>query len=121
MRSGHPVRVGHRAIGRHPTPAATTWPDGNPTGDCRSSWRPVRDGWVENSINAHQFRDLFDNRAIVIDDLPPGTAHDLAAEVNRPAGPGDATLRTEAEFNALFDAIRRAVGPDREAMERLVD
>ena len=42
---------------------------------------------MDNSMDAHQFRDLFDSRAIVIADLAPGTARELATAVNRPAGP----------------------------------
>jgi hypothetical protein len=62
---------------------------------------------MDAGINAKQFRDMFDERAIAVADLPPGTAHDLAAKVNRPAGLGDATLRTRAEFSALFDGLRQ--------------
>ncbi|WP_433293474.1 CotH kinase family protein [Actinoplanes sp. CA-030573] len=45
---------------------------------------------------------LDDDRAIVLADLPAGPARDLAAKANRPRGPGDATLRTRAEFTALL-------------------
>jgi hypothetical protein len=67
---------------------------------------------MDVSINAQQFRDLFDDRAIVVADVPAGVARDLAAKANRPAGPADATLRTRQEFDALFDGIRLEAGPD---------
>ena len=62
-----------------------------------------------------QFSEMFEDRALVVADVPAGTARDLAAAANRPAGPGDATLRTRAEFGALYDAIEAA------GAEQLVD
>src|SRR5690349_7441641 len=62
-----------------------------------------------------QFRELFENRALVVADVPAGTARDLAASANRPAGPGDATLRTRAEFDVLYDAVEAA------GAEQLID
>ncbi|WP_433362116.1 CotH kinase family protein [Actinoplanes sp. CA-142083] len=64
-------------------------------------------------MDEKQFRKMLENRAIVVADVPAGIARDLAAKANRPAGPGDATLRTKAEFGALFDAIQ---GPDAERL-----
>src|SRR3954465_1594432 len=51
---------------------------------------------------------MLEDRALVVADVPAGTARDLAAAANRPAGPGDAALRTRAEFDALFAAIEAA-------------
>jgi CotH kinase protein len=81
---------------------------------------------VDTSLDRHQFRDVFDDRAIVVADVPAGAARDLAAKVNRPAGPADATLRSRAEYDALFDAIRQEAGTDEgpqsgEPMLQLVD
>src|SRR5690348_11935185 len=73
---------------------------------------PERRSAVDTSLDRHQFRDVFDDRAIVVADLPAGAARDLAAKVNRPAGPADATLRTRAEYDALFDAIGQEAGTD---------
>jgi hypothetical protein len=64
-------------------------------------------------MDQKQFRKMLENRAIVVADVPAGIARDLAAAANRPAGPGDATLRTKAEFEALYAAIQ---GPDAEAL-----
>lgn len=66
-------------------------------------------------MDEKQFRQRLENRAIVVADVPAGTARDLAARANRPAGPGDGTLRTKEEFKALFQAIQ---GPD---ADRLAD
>ncbi|NMO49897.1 hypothetical protein HH310_01605 [Actinoplanes sp. TBRC 11911] len=65
---------------------------------------------MDAGIGEKQFRDLFDDRAIVVADVPAGAARELAAKVNQPAGLGDATLRTKAEFVALFHAIRGVDG-----------
>jgi CotH kinase protein len=67
---------------------------------------------VDNVIDQGQFREYFADRAIVVADVPAGTARDLAAKVNEPAGPGDATLRTQREINTLFDSIRQEAGPE---------
>src|SRR4051812_35639295 len=64
-----------------------------------------------DTIDQHQFRDLFADRAIVLADLPDGTARELAGKVNQQAGPGDATLRTRREIDALFDGIVVVAGP----------
>src|SRR4051812_25913797 len=67
---------------------------------------------MDSTIDQGQFRDSFAGRAIVLADLPDGTARDLAAKVNHQAGPGDAALRTRREFDALFDGIVVSAGPD---------
>ncbi|MFI5890233.1 CotH kinase family protein [Actinoplanes sp. NPDC051513] len=69
-------------------------------------------------MDEKQFRQMLEDRAIVVADVPSGIARDLAAAANRPAGPGDATLRTKVEFEALFAAIQGTAGPGPEA-ERL--
>jgi hypothetical protein len=65
---------------------------------------------MDGGIGEKQFREMFDDRAIVVADVPSGAARDLAAKVNKPAGLGDATLRTRAEFVALFEGIRQDGG-----------
>src|SRR3954451_7661393 len=77
-------------------------------------------------MDRKEFRNTFEARAIVVADVPAGAARDLAGKVNRPAGPADATLRTRAEYDALFDAIRQEAGTDEDAqpgepMLQLVD
>ena len=75
---------------------------------------------MDTGIGEKQFRGMFDDRAIVVADVPSGSARDLAAKVNKPAGLGDATLRTRAEFVALFDGIRQDSGDDGDVL-RLTD
>lgn len=69
-------------------------------------------GWeidVDRILDRKHFRALFADRAIVVADLGPGGPRDLAAEVNKAAGRGDAVLHTRAEYDALFDAVARDV------------
>jgi hypothetical protein len=75
---------------------------------------------LDTGIGEKQFRDMFDDRAIVVADLPSGAARGLAGKVNKPVGFGDATLRTRAEFVALFDGIRQDNGDDGDVL-RLID
>ncbi len=60
---------------------------------------------MKEQLDKGDFWDLFKTRAIVVTDLPPGRSRDLADQVNRTAGRGDATLRTRAEYGALFDLL----------------
>ena len=52
---------------------------------------------MDNSIDVEQFRDLFNGRVIVIDDLPPGAARELAASVNRPESATNPRAKTAVE------------------------
>ena len=63
-----------------------------------------------DTLDKKQFRDTFKARIVVVTDLPPGHGRDLACEVNEAVGRGDASLRTEAEYEALFEALLREPG-----------
>jgi hypothetical protein len=56
------------------------------------------------------FRARFKDRAVIIGDLPTGTARQLAEQVNRTQGLGDDVLTTKAELSALFDVLRQLAG-----------
>ena len=58
-----------------------------------------------DTLDKGQFWDTFKARIVVVTDLPPGRGRDLASEVNEAVGRGDASLRTEAEYAALFEAL----------------
>jgi CotH kinase protein len=60
---------------------------------------------MAETLDHAQFGDLFKQRLVVLDDIPARPSRDLAAEVNEAEGRGDGTLRTEAEFAALFDRL----------------
>lgn len=57
------------------------------------------------TIDRRRFRDRFRHRAIVLSALPMGTARAAAERVNAVDGHGDASLRTRAEQEALFDVL----------------
>jgi hypothetical protein len=65
---------------------------------------------MKKTLDKGQFWDLFKNRAVVVTDLPPGQGRDLAERVNEAEGRGDASLRTGAEYSALFDLLLRDPG-----------
>ena len=63
---------------------------------------------VDKILDFDGFLELFKNRAVVFTDLPAGRARELAERVNERAGRGDATIRTPAEFEALFGELTGA-------------
>ena len=65
----------------------------------------VQEFAIKKTIDKGQFWDMFKNRAVVVTDLPPGRSRDLANRVNEAEGKGDASLRTKAEYSALFDLL----------------
>jgi hypothetical protein len=62
---------------------------------------------MDDTLDKGQFWATFKARVVVVTDLPPGHGRDLASEVNEAQGRGDASLRTEAEYSALFEALLR--------------
>ena len=63
---------------------------------------------MDRTLDKGGLWDLFKRRAVIATDLPPGPTRDIAYQVNEAEGRGDATLRTKAEYSALFDALLRA-------------
>lgn len=63
---------------------------------------------VDEILDFDGFRELFQDRAVVFTDLPAGRAREVAERVNERAGRGDATIRTPAEFEALFGELTGA-------------
>jgi hypothetical protein len=60
---------------------------------------------MDPTLDKRHFVDLFKTRAVVVTELPPGHGREVAERVNEEVGPGDAALRTKAEYSALFDAL----------------
>ncbi len=60
---------------------------------------------MKTIVDRGDFLDLFKSQAIVLSELPSGKAHNLANLVNQSTGSGDVTLRTKAEFHALFELL----------------
>ncbi len=62
---------------------------------------------MDETLDKRHFVDLFKARAVVVTDLSRGHARTVAEQVNEQVGRGDASLRTKAEYSALFDALLR--------------
>ena len=60
---------------------------------------------MDATVGRQQFCEIFKDRAVVVTDLPAGHGRDLACRANAAAGNGDASLRTKAEYLALFGLL----------------
>src|ERR1035441_771162 len=66
---------------------------------------------METTVGKERFCDIFNGRAVVVTDLPAGRSRDLAYRANEASGRGDASLRTKAEYLALFGLLLEETGP----------
>src|SRR5450755_2171706 len=85
---------------------------------CASFPPPEGKDAMNDTLDKGQFWNTFKARMVVVTDLPPGHSRDLACEVNEAVGRGDASLRTKAEYSALFEGLLRE--PDSVAAPDLV-
>ncbi len=67
---------------------------------------------MNDKLDKAQFWDTFKALAVVVTDLPPGHGREVAEQINEAEGRGDASLRTKAEFSALFEALLREPGAE---------
>jgi hypothetical protein len=65
---------------------------------------------MKKKLDKGDFENLIKPDAILVNELPTGKARDLAERVNRSDGHADATLRSKAEFQALFELLDRELG-----------
>ena len=65
---------------------------------------------MDDTLDRAQFWDTFKTLAVVVTDVPPGHGRDVAEQVNEAEGRGDASLRSKAEYSALFDALLKEPG-----------
>jgi hypothetical protein len=65
---------------------------------------------METTVGKERFCDIFKGRVVVVTDLPAGHGRDLANRANESAGRGDASLRTKAEYLALFGLLLEDTG-----------
>jgi hypothetical protein len=65
---------------------------------------------MDDTLDRTQFWDTFKTLAVVVTDVPPGHGRDVAEQVNEAEGRGDASLRSKAEYSALFDALLKEPG-----------
>jgi hypothetical protein len=76
---------------------------------------------MTTSIGRDRFCEMFEGRAVVIAELPAGRSRVLAHVANERAGRDDGSLRTRAEYMALFDLLLAHVTPATLAKLRLLD
>ena len=78
-------------------------------------------GSVETALGKDRFWGMFKGRAVVVSELPAGPSRALATAVNETAGCDGASLRTKAEYLALYDLLLAQVRPAPSAKLRLLD
>jgi len=74
---------------------------------------------MDASIGRDQFCEMFEGRAVVIAELPAGRSRVLAHVASQRAGLDDGSLRTRAEYMALFDLLLTHAWPAMPARPRL--
>ena len=67
--------------------------------------RDSRGGKMESAVSKSTFRGMFNGRAVVVTNLPPGLSRHLANQATLTSGREDVCLRTTAEYTALFDLL----------------
>ena len=78
-------------------------------------------GSMDTAVGRDRFCEMFEGRAVVVPELPAGHSKVLANMANERAGRDDASLRTKAEYLALFDLLLAHVPPVPPAKLRLLD
>ena len=76
---------------------------------------------MDTSIGRDRFCEMFEGRAVVIAELPAGRSRVLAHVASQRAGRDDGSLRTRAEYMALFDLLLTHVSPPTLARLDLLD
>ena len=78
-------------------------------------------GSMDTAVGKDRFWEMFKGRAVVVSELPAGRSRALATVVNETAGRDGASLRTKAEYMALYDLLLAQVPPAQPAKLRLLD
>jgi hypothetical protein len=76
---------------------------------------------MDTAVGRDRFWEMFKGRAVVLSELPAGHSRVLANAASEIAGCDDASLRTKAEYLALFDLLLSHVPPAPPAKLRLLD
>ena len=76
---------------------------------------------MDTGVDRDRFCEMFKGRAVVVSELPAGHSRVLASMANEMAGRDDASLRTRAEYLALFDLLLTHVSPTTPARPGLLD
>ena len=78
-------------------------------------------GSVDTAVGKDRFWEMFKGRAVLVSELPAGCSRALATAANEIAGRDGASLRTKAEYLALYNLLLAQVPPAPSAKLRLVD
>ena len=76
---------------------------------------------METAVGRDRFWEMFKGRAVVVSELPAGHSRTLAAAANEMAGRDGASLRTKAEYKALYGLLLAQVPPAPAGKLRLLD
>jgi hypothetical protein len=76
---------------------------------------------MDTAVSKDRFWEMFKGRAVVVSELPDGPSRTLAHVASELAGRDDASLRSKAEYRALFDLLLVHVLPSPPAKLRLLD
>ena len=76
---------------------------------------------MDTGVDRDRFCEMFKGRSVVVSELPAGHSRVLASMANEMAGREDASLRTKAEYLALFDLLAAHVPPVPPTRLTLVD
>jgi hypothetical protein len=76
---------------------------------------------MDTAVGRDQFCEMFKGRAVLVSELPAGHSRVLASMANEMAGRDDASVRTRAEYLALFDLLLAHVPPVPPARLSLLD
>ena len=76
---------------------------------------------MDTSVGRDRFCEIFEGRAVVIAELPAGRSRVLAHVASQRVGCDDGSLRTRAQYMALFDLLLRHVSPTTPASRKLLD
>jgi hypothetical protein len=78
-------------------------------------------GSMDAAVGGDRFWEMFKGRAVVVSQLPVGHSRALAAAASAMAGRDGASLRTKAEYKALYDLLLAQVPPAPAVKLRLLD
>ncbi len=76
---------------------------------------------MDTAVSRDRFWEMFKGRAVVVSELPTGPSRILAHVASELAGRDDASLRSKADYQALFDLLAAHVLPSPPARLRLLD
>jgi hypothetical protein len=76
---------------------------------------------MDTTVGRDRFWEMFKGRALVLSELPAGRSRALATVVTQRAGREGTSLRTKAEYLALYDFLATQVSPAPSGKLRLLD